>query len=230
MKLVLLPGMDGTGLLFEPLLPHIHNIEVLVLPLPNNGAQDYKTLAAYVVERLPKEDFILVAESFSGGIAAHLSQQSLPHLKGIIFVASFLSAPKKALAYLASFLPIRQLAQLPFSGVVHRFLFLGKEAGTKEIELFKSALDSVTGSALKLRLMVIAQSGYDGFKSGVPVVYLAATQDRLVPAMKKQEFVQAYTSIAFAEIDGPHFILQANPKDSAAAILKAANLIVSKNC
>ncbi|WP_290612842.1 alpha/beta fold hydrolase [Arsukibacterium sp. UBA3155] len=242
MKLVLLPGMDGTGLLFEPLVKYFqngtaqehagqdHSLAIQVLPLPTDGAQDYRTLAANVVAQLPTEDFVLVAESFSGGIAACLSQQPVPHLKGIIFVASFLSGPKKLIALLASFLPIRHLTMLPFSGAVYRLLMLGKNATPAQMTLFQAALNTVPANVLKARLRVIAKAKYDGFTSNVPAVYIAATNDRLVPAIKKQQFEQAYSNITFAEINGPHFILQANPKDGSAAIVKATNLILSKRC
>ncbi len=234
--------MDGTGQLFEALVKYFQSLSaqeqavqgesltVQVLPLPIAGAQDYRNLAAKVLQQLPSEDFILVAESFSGGIAACLSQQAVLHLKGIIFVASFLSGPKKLIAYLASHLPLRHLAHLPFSNAVYRLLMLGKEATPGQIALFRSALNTVPANVLKLRLRAIAEAEYDGFTSDVPAVYIAAANDRLVPAIKKREFVQAYSDIAFAEIAGPHFILQANPKDSAATILKAANLIKNRNC
>lgn len=228
MKLVLLPGMDGTGILFGPLLANIQGIEVIVLPLPNEGAQDYKSLAEYILKRLPDEDFILVAESFSGGIAALLSQLAVPHLKGIIFVASFLSAPKKLLAHFASLLPIRQLAHLPLSGIVYRLLFLGKDAGNKEIELFKTVIEAVPTRALQLRLKVIAQTKYDGFKSSVPAVYIGAAHDMLVNPQKRLEFVQAYSDITFAQLDGPHFILQAKAKEGATAIIEAVRLLAGK--
>lgn len=113
-------------MLFDPLVANIQGMEVVVLPLPTEGAQDYKALSQDILKRLPNEDFILVAESFSGGIAALLSQQLIPHLKGIIFVASFLSGPKKMVARFASLLPIRYLARLPFSGIVYRLFFWGK--------------------------------------------------------------------------------------------------------
>lgn len=65
--LVLLPGMDGTGLLFEPLVTCFQStaiqgkavqgqsMSVQVLTLPTDGAQDYRTLTAKVSEQLPKE-------------------------------------------------------------------------------------------------------------------------------------------------------------------------------
>lgn len=228
MKLVFLPGMDGTGILFEQILANIQGVDVSVLSLPKEGSQDYQSLAGNILKRLPNQNFILVAESFSGGIAAILSQRKIPHLKGLIFVASFLSGPKKLGAHLASFLPLHFLAHLPFSNVVYRSFFLGKGAGFKEIELFKKAIDEVPTCTLKLRLKVIAQAKYDGFTSNVPVVYIGATQDMLVPSGKRFEFVKAFKDITFSELAGPHFILQANPKESAAALISAINLLSNK--
>ena len=228
MKLVLLPGMDGTGILFEALLSELSNMDVLSLPLPKDGPQDYESLSAYVAKHLPKEDFILVAESFSGGIAATLSTKNYSHMKAIIFVASFLSAPKKLIAYFASFLPLRALSHLPFSSIVHRFLFLGKTADTAEIKRFRCAIKSVPSSVLKSRLRVIAKSQYSGFKSSLPAVYIGATSDMLVSSNKREEFKEAYREITFAELKGPHFILQAQPQVGAAAIIKAAHLLTSQ--
>lgn len=228
MKLVLLPGMDGTGILFKQLLANIQGIDVLVLSLPMEGSQDYQSLAENILQRLPDQDFILVAESFSGGIAAILSQRKISYLKGLIFVASFLSGPRKMGAHLASFLPLRFLAHLPFSNIVYRIFFLGKDAGLKEIELFKEAIGEVPTCTLQSRLKVIAQAKYDGFTSNVPAVYIGAAQDMLVPSEKRFEFVKAYTDITFSALDGPHFILQANPKESATAIINAINLLSNK--
>lgn len=215
-------------MLFGPLLANIQGMELLVLPLPTEGAQDYKSLSEQILKRLPHEDFILVAESFSGGIAAQLSQQIVAHLKGIIFVASFLSAPTKLMAHFASLLPIRYLAYLPFSGIVYKLFFLGKYAGNKEVELFRLAIDAAPVRALKLRLKVIVQAKYDGFKSAVPAVYIGAAHDMLVHRRKRLEFVQAYSDITFAELDGPHFIFQAKPKEGATAIIEAVSLLTGK--
>lgn len=54
MKLVLLPGMDGTGILFKQLLANIQGIDVLVLSLPMEGSQDYQSLARKILKSLPE--------------------------------------------------------------------------------------------------------------------------------------------------------------------------------
>ena len=106
--------------------------------------------------------------------------------------------------------------------------FLGKNAGSDDIKLFKSAIDSVSENALKLRLKVISRAKYDGFQSSTPVVYIGAIQDKLVSPGKRVEFLQAYSEVTVSEVDGPHFILQAKPKEGAVAILEAVSLLTSK--
>jgi len=220
MKIVLLPGLDGTGILFEKLLLYLKECEVIVLPLPNDGPQDYPFLSEYILKLLPNENFILVAESFSGGIAARLTQQSLPHLKGIVFVASFLSAPKKIFANIAALLPIRIFVLLPFSGFAFRLFFLGNNLSQTEIPSFLLAIQSIPQKIIKLRLKTIANAKYDGFTSCLPVLYLKASQDRLVPNKKAKEIQRAYVNFELSEIAGPHFILQAKPRECASEILR----------
>lgn len=220
MKIVLLPGMDGTGILFEKLLLYLKEYEVIVLPLPNDGPQEYLFLSEYIVKLLPDENYILVAESFSGGIAAFLSQQSLPHMKGIVFVASFLSAPNKFLLNIPCLLPIRLFVNLPLSDFIFRFFFLGNEPSQTEIPSFLRALKSVPQKTIKSRLNTIGKTRYDGFTSCIPVLHIKASHDRLVPNKKEKEFQKAYVSYEFSEIAGPHFILQVKPKECASVILR----------
>jgi surfactin synthase thioesterase subunit len=70
MKLVLLPGLDGTGQLFKPLLEALpQSVETLIISYPNDQKLNYKKLYEYVSVRLPDEDYVLVGESFSGYVA-----------------------------------------------------------------------------------------------------------------------------------------------------------------
>lgn len=62
MKLVFLPGMDGTGNLFSPLFRFLPNFDCQVISLPEVGGQDYVSIKNYVKGRFPVEDFILIAE------------------------------------------------------------------------------------------------------------------------------------------------------------------------
>ncbi len=103
--LVLLPGMNGTADLFTKFLSNFDG-DYIVISLPDFGAQDHASLAKVIYEQLPKQEFVLLAESFSGGIVPELLQLKPTHLSGVIFVASFLSCPNKYLLGVAKLLPI----------------------------------------------------------------------------------------------------------------------------
>ena len=70
LRLVLLPGMDGTGILFEPLLEALPQAwEAEVVQYPPDKALGYEALLDIVERAIPIDGpFVLVGESFSGGI------------------------------------------------------------------------------------------------------------------------------------------------------------------
>ena len=104
MKLVLLPGMDGTGLMFRPFIDAAYNHSIDVISYPNDTSQKYTELIGFVKDRLPSEvEFIIIAESFSGPIAYALMKEVIPNLKAVIFVASFLENPRPILFSLIKF-------------------------------------------------------------------------------------------------------------------------------
>lgn len=72
--LVLLPGMDGTGELFRPLLEVIGTAwPVNVVSYPVGEVLSYEQLVDHAQSCLPGGPLILLGESFSGPIAATLA-------------------------------------------------------------------------------------------------------------------------------------------------------------
>ncbi len=71
MKWVLLPGMDGTGLLFTPLLSALPiGVDPIVVSYPADRAASPEELLRIVLAHLPGEGaYVLIAESFSGPLA-----------------------------------------------------------------------------------------------------------------------------------------------------------------
>ena len=54
MKLILLPGLNGTGNLFNAFLSQYPEPDVQVLTLSQSGKQDYDTLTDNIYSRLPE--------------------------------------------------------------------------------------------------------------------------------------------------------------------------------
>nr|MCP4990468.1 alpha/beta hydrolase [Colwellia sp.] len=226
MKLVLLPGMDGTGELFEAFLS-FYDGEPLVISLPQQGPQDHSYLAKALKKQLPKEDYILLAESFSGGIVPELLKQKTTNMKGVIFVASFLSSPNKYLLPIAKILPIKALASAPLSQIAHKFLLLGKDASKTLLSKFIKVTKSIPDHILKSRLAVMNRQRLPLATFDIPTVYIQALSDRLISTGKSRELSNVFRNIEYIEIDGPHFLLQAKPKESSQAVATATVLIMN---
>jgi len=226
LKLVLLPGMDGTGELFEEFLSY-HDDEHLVISLPQNGPQDHSSLAKSIENQLPKENYILLAESFSGGIVPELLKLDFPNMKGVIFVASFLSCPNRYLLPIAKVLPIKILASAPLSQIGHKFLLLGQDASKALLSKFIKVTKSIPDHILKSRLTVMSQQSLPLATLDVPTVYIQALSDKLITPRKSRELSNVFKNIEYIEIDGPHFLLQAKPKESSQAVAKATVLIMN---
>lgn len=224
MNIVLLPGLDGTGQLFDALLPYLSNQSVRIIPLPNSGDQSYEFLTAYVKHELPKDDFILVAESFSGPIGAMLSCTNIENLKGVIFVATFLSPPRKLLLNIFQFLPIKQLSKIPMASIILRYFMLGGNASKDSVKMFQQVVDSVPAAVLRRRMASIIAFSMKTENILIPTVYIRAESDKLVPSAKSKEFERHFENIAIMDVAGPHFILQANPNECAEIITSSLNL------
>lgn len=226
MKLVLLPGMDGTGELFEEFLSY-YDGEHLVISLPKTGLQDHSSLAKLIKTQLPSEDYILLAESFSGGIVPELLKQNCTNIKGVIFVASFLSFPNRLFLPIAKLLPLQALTSAPFSKVAIKYLLLGRDASNTLLSKFINITKSIPEQVLKNRLKVMSQQSLPLVTFDIPSVYIQAFSDKLISAQKSRELSTVFKHISYIEVDGPHFVLQAKPKKSALLIVTAIASILN---
>lgn len=96
MRLVLLPGLDGTGRLFEPLLralPRNVHASVIGYPASPSHGQNYEVLTEFAGERLGEGPLLLVGESFSGPIAVELAARHPEKVRGLVLAVSFLTPP-----------------------------------------------------------------------------------------------------------------------------------------
>jgi len=219
MKIVLLPGMDGTGKLFAPFL-HLLSTSTIIIPFPQSGSQSYEFLASYVETQLPNEKFIIVAESFSGPIAALLAAKKLENLKGIVFIATFLSCPKPTLVLLAKLVPVKSWLGFPFAKYLISRFFLGSFNYSK----FVDALNEVPNSIIRERLSSIRNLKKAREHSNLPSIYLSASSDYLVSSNQITLFHQNFSNLKVEYIEGTHFLLQSNPRVCSEIINKFVNV------
>ena len=221
MKVVLLPGLDGTGLLFKPFIEALpKNIETLVISYPENKKQNYSELVSFVITQLPEEDYILVGESFSGNIAYHIALSKPKHLKSIIFVASFLSSPRPLLLSLLNFLPSKILFFVPPPKLIIKSFMLGASTKNNIIQLFLEALKQVSPDVLSFRLKEINKHQFCSCPCEIQAMYIQATNDYLVPQKSVVNFEKLFTNLKVSKVSGSHFILQSKPVECAKIVEK----------
>ncbi len=227
MKLILLPGMDGTGKLFDEFLSY-YDGDFAVIPLPESGPQDPEVLAGFILSRFPDENFILLAESFSGSIVPSLIKRTDSRIRGVIFVVSFLSCPKPILVCIAKWLPIKVLAGIPGMGFFHRLIFLGSSASSEVLDDFRAVVASVSALTLENRLRAMKDLPRElGFSTDIPCVYIRPTRDLLVSKEKMVEIERVFNISSHIYVDGPHFILQSKPYEMAAQVMLAVRNLTS---
>lgn len=221
MKLVLLPGMDGTGRLFEPLVRVLpKHLSPVVISYPVDKAQSYPELVSFVQQRVSGgEDYVLLAESFSGPVAIEIAATQPANLKALVLSATFVSNPS-LLPQIMSFLlrgPFFMIEPPQF--VVSRYL-LGEKPPKDLVETFRRAKGSVSPDVLAFRMRsVINADVRKAFAScRLPILYLRARQDRLVKPRSLIEMQKIKPEMTVVEIDGPHLLLQREPAKCVEAI------------
>ncbi len=222
MKLVMLPGMDGTGRLFERLIQLFPSeIEPLIIPLPTTGAQSPAVLAQLIRKLLPdQESYFLLGESFSGRIAFEIANDNSPLLQGVIYAASFLSAPKLARVPLPPFMPLKQLLRIPGTSSIGKYFAVGSMTNTQVWLEIVDSISEVQNSTLIARLKALRELTSPPETNDKRSLSLAPEQDRLVDREAFATLELNCTSLVQKTIAGPHFILQVNPQECASQIVK----------
>lgn len=217
--LVLLPGMDGTGVLFEDFVAALPaGIDASVIRYPVRESLDYASLESLVREQLPQRPFVLLAESFSGPIGLSIASNPPPLLRGLVLCATFAKLP----------FPFGRWTTLPVQIAPPRrppkwlldVLLLGRHASTHLHAKFAHVMASVSPSVLKHRALLALRVDVSDRLGAVkiPTLYLRAREDRLVGRSAANHLASGIPSMKIAEFDAPHFLLQTRPAETAIAV------------
>lgn len=223
-NLILLPGLDGTGRLFKPLLQIIPSgFTPRVVSYPPDERLDYDDLHSYVQSRIPaNEPFVILAESFSGPIAVRIAATHPANLRAMILCASFVTNPHLLLACGMMFRLGAPVFEIKPPAFLVRRLLLGKDASVELVKLFQETLQLVMPSVLQSRLQNVSDVDVrDSLsKCQVPILYLAAKRDNLVSNRSLVEIKSIRPDIESIIIDGPHFLLQSKPQIAVEAMME----------
>jgi len=224
-RLVLLPGMDGTGELFEPLAQAMgrQHDAIDVVRYPGSEPLGYDELERLVRARLPVgQPFVLLGESFSGPLAISIAATPPPGLRGLILCCSFARSPKPGLALLRGGL-LELSMMFMHSGLMRgpmRRMLLGRFATPRLCGLLQGSLRQVSTAVMTRRMREVQRVNVVDrlAQVRVPVMYLQAIEDRIVPGQAARTIQRALSGLRIVRLEGPHGLLQAAPVAAAQAI------------
>ncbi len=220
MKLIVLPGMDGTGILLEPFAREAEKLgsPCRILSYPTARFLSYEELLdEIVIPSLPEDDFAVVAESFSGPLGLALAQRALPNLRGLILVATFAEPPESLLLRLSSILPVGWILSMPIPCFMTHKMMLGSfnpaGPGTSICEVARLVTPDVIASRLEAVRKLKLEPGH----IRVPGLYIRAGQDGLLPSTVIEGVRRLVPDLTEVVIRGPHLVLSTAPESCAAA-------------
>lgn len=219
-SLVLLPGMDGTGEMFAPLLAAAGARYALqCIRYPDDATLGYGELEQLVRAQLPLDrPYVVVGESFSGPIAASLSAVPPPGMVAVVLCCTFVRNPRPRFAVLGGLLRFAPLKSAPMGAVAA--LLMGRHSSPALRQALAAALAQVSHATLQTRLRAVLHVDVRARLAAakVPVLYLQARQDDLLPASAADEVRASLPVVSMVTIDGPHLLLQTRPGLALAVI------------
>jgi pimeloyl-ACP methyl ester carboxylesterase len=214
-KIVLLPGMDGTGELFADFIRALpDSYETKTVSYPTGVCLSNAELMPFVQSSVPmSEPFVLVAESFSTPLAIQFAATNPQNLRGLVLCAGFAKCPVQGWRrFFGSFLlPFIFRMRLP--DFAAKFLLLGPKASPALLKAVRAAISSVKPDVLSARFRAVLNCDVRNELSrvGVPILYLQAKNDQLIAASCLEEIRQIKPQISVEEIFGPHLLFQREP-------------------
>ncbi len=221
-SLLLLPGLDGTEVLFRPLIRSApQGIEVSAVTYPRGPANRYEDLLPRVRESLPQDrPFYLLGWSFSGPLALMAAAEHPPHLKGVILVSSFASRPVRFVPRWARHV-VRPILFRAFPTASSLKARLTEDGHPEVLPLLREAHSQAGHEALACRAR--AALGVDASSAlaacPAPVLYLRATADRVIRTGCAEDVQRQLPGAAMADLTGSHLALASNPGEAWSALL-----------
>jgi pimeloyl-ACP methyl ester carboxylesterase len=217
----LLPGLDGTGILFRPLLAALPgDIRPSVITYPADRVLSLPEHARSALRQLPAGRSVLVAESFSGLVALAMLMEAPSRIGGIVFAGAFAEPPRPLLTKFAPAISRFGTAIRSAPSFLLRRFCLGADATAEQLDLLREALAAVSPSVMAHRLALAGKRHNFKGPFAVPCCYLQASHDRLVPAGAASWFGERFASFRLEIVQGPHFLLQTRPRECAQLIAR----------
>jgi pimeloyl-ACP methyl ester carboxylesterase len=221
-RLVALPGMDGTGRLLRSFAEAIGDrLDTELVGYPPESFS-YKTLSARVEKLLEveREDYVLLAESFSGPIALSIAQRPPAGLRGLVLVVTFAAPPDTLLLELTKLLPTELILSANVPCWMACSLMLNDDAPEVARQSFCEVIREVSPGAVSRRLREVRKLEPPTERVHLPVLYIQSTDDRILPASAVEGVRRLVPSLEVFRLPGGHLVLSESPQRCADRVVE----------
>jgi pimeloyl-ACP methyl ester carboxylesterase len=220
--LVFMPGLDGTGLSFEPILPLLPtDAKITIVRYPKDKLLSFEETVECAAAQIPAGDPpIIIAESFSGPVAIQMIGSGRIKAKALILCATFAKSPRPIVWRIMRFLRLPLLIRPDMPKRFFKTVIGDDKLIAELMPLWKKVHANVPARIMDHRLKMINQVDVTKWleKLEVPCCYLQATNDKIVPSSCAADFKRYTPLLEVKSINAPHFILQAQPQACLDAI------------
>lgn len=218
--LVLLPGLDGTGLLFRAFVEALGpSVATQVVAYPVDRPLGYAELEGLVRAALPTgRTYVVFGESFSGPIAIRLAADPPQGMAGVILCVTFAKNPYPLLAWMGPWTAGLPVKALP-AWLRAPFMWGGWSANREPPEV-RRATATVDEAVLRHRIAAVLAVDETRALARIrmPMLVLRASMDHVVPLAASEHILRALPAAELMELEGPHLLLQMRPEECAAAV------------
>lgn len=200
--IVLVPGIDGTALLFyrqQPLLAHHFDVVSFPLPTKDPASMTMPSLVAdlaMLIEEISDRGAIVVGESFGGALSMSLAISRPDLVAGLVIVNSFPYLDQRVKLSVAP----RALRLIPWGAMplVRRYTsdhLHSPHTDSSDIREFRERAKSIDRDSYIRRLEILKSFDIRDELSDIdtPTLFLAGDRDRLLPSVRWARYMHERT-------------------------------------
>lgn len=220
-EIVLLPGLDGTGDLFERIGAFLAaDFVVKIVRYPNDPSLGYAGYVELVRNEIGGRDVFLLGESFSGPVAVQAATQLGRQVKGVILAATFVKNPWPGwlLRRAARVDPETTPVKVRDAILMGRY---GDDELRKKVDVIVRALSRPVRAA-RLRAVGEVDVRQNFSRLECPILVLHGRDDWLVPVTMMQKVVSEKGGARMIVLPAAHMLLQTRAEEIAAEIIDFA--------
>ena len=227
MRVILLPGLDGTGELLRAFVAALPtSLPVTVVRYPVEKVLGYEALTELARAALPAEGPVVVlGESFSGPVAVSLAASLPSRVVGLVLCCTFVRNPRPLLKRIGGLLRVLPVSLVP-NRLAARLLY-GRWASQALRSALGDAMGKVSAAVSRARLTALIDVDVTAklVALRVPVLALVASRDQLVPRKSSEVIQQSCPRARVVVVDGPHGLLQVKPREVAGLVAEFVQVV-----